>query len=83
MRANSAGDENRMPFVVPPDDEGPTEGRTMTIALHATHFTVRNERGELAHRIYMPRNLEGVTVPVRPPSGRPPAATAHGTRARP
>ena len=52
--------------VTPPDDEGPTEGRTMTLALHATHFTVNNERGELAHRIYMPRNLEGVTVPVLP-----------------
>ena len=51
--------------VTPPDDEGPTEGRRMTIALHATHFTVLNEAGELAHRIYMPRNLEGVTVPVR------------------
>ena len=29
--------------VTPPDDEGPTEGRTMTLALHATHFTVQNE----------------------------------------
>ena len=71
VRANSAGDENRMPFVVPPDDGGTTEGRTMTIALHATHFTVQNERGELAHRIYMPRRsadgeFEVATVPVRP-----------------
>ena len=54
------------PSVTPPDDGGATEGRTMTLALYATHFTVRNEAGELAHRIYMPRNLEGVTVPVRP-----------------
>ena len=54
------------PSVTPPDDGGATEGRTMTLALYATHFTVRNEDGELAHRIYMPRNLEGVTVPVRP-----------------
>ena len=71
VRANSAGDENRMPFVVPPDDGGATEGRTMTIALHATHFTVLNEAGELAHRIYMPRRsadgeFEVATVPVRP-----------------
>ena len=60
-----------LPSVTPPDDEGPTEGRTMTIALHATHVTLENEAGELAHRIYMPRrSVDGVfevaTVPVRP-----------------
>ena len=53
------------PSVTPPVHEDTADGRTMTIALHTTHFTVRNEHGELAHRIYMPRNLEGVTVPVR------------------
>ena len=60
-----------LPSVTPPDDEGPTEGRTMTIALHATHVTLENEAGELARRIYMPRrSVDGVfevaTVPVRP-----------------
>ena len=60
-----------LPSVTPPDDEGPTEGRTMTIALLTTHVTVRNEHGELARRIYMPRrSVDGVfevaTVPVRP-----------------
>ena len=54
------------PVSVTPPPRETTGGRTMTIALHATHFTVQNERGELAHRIYMPRNLDGVTVPVRP-----------------
>ena len=54
-----------MPLVIPPVHEDTAGGRTMTIALHTTHFTVRNEHGELAHRIYMPRNLEGVTVAVR------------------
>ena len=54
-----------MPSVIPPVHEDTAAGRTMTIALHTTHFTVRNEHGELAHRIYMPRNLEGVTVAVR------------------
>ena len=62
------------PSVTPPVHEDTADGRTMTIALHTTHFTVRNEHGELAHRIYMPRNLEGVTVPVRVSvSGRRPA----------
>ncbi len=59
-----------LPSVTPPDDEGPTEGRTMTIALHATHVTLENEAGKLVHRIYMPRIVDGVfevaTVPVRP-----------------
>ena len=60
--------------MTPPVHEDTADGRTMTIALHTTHFTVRNEHGELAHRIYMPRNLEGVTVPVRVSvSGRRPA----------
>ena len=58
------------PSVTPPDDEGPTEGRTMTIALHATHVTLENEAGKLVRRIYMPRIVDGVfevaTVPVRP-----------------
>ena len=59
-----------LPSVTPPDDEGPTEGRTMTIALHATHVTLENEAGKLVRRIYMPRIVDGVfevaTVPVRP-----------------
>ena len=54
------------PSVTPPVHEDTAGGRTMTIALYATHFTVQNEAGELAHRIYMPRNPEGVTVPVLP-----------------
>ena len=61
-RANT---EERPLLVIPPVHEDTAGGRTMTIALHTTHFTVRNEHGELAHRIYMPGNLEGVTVPVR------------------
>ena len=52
------------PSVTPPVHEDTAAGRTMTIALYATHFTVQNEAGELAHRIYMPKSLEGVTVPV-------------------
>ena len=60
-----------LPSVTPPDDEGPTEGRTMTIALHATHVTLENEAGKLVRRIYMPRidndgEFEVATVPVRP-----------------
>ena len=60
-----------LPSVTPPDDEGPTEGRTMTIALHATHVTLENEAGKLVRRIYMPRRsvdgeFEVATVPVRP-----------------
>ena len=61
-RANT---EESSLLVIPPVHEDTAGGRTMTIALLTTHFTVRNEHGELAHRIYMPRNLEGVTVPVR------------------
>ena len=61
-RANT---EDSSLLVIPPVHEDTAGGRTMTIALHTTHFTVRNEHGELAHRIYMPQNLEGVTVPVR------------------
>ena len=61
-RANT---EDSSLLVIPPVHEDTTGARTMTIALHTTHFTVRNEHGELAHRIYMPGNLEGVTVPVR------------------
>ena len=60
-RANT---EDSSLLVIPPVHEDTAGGRTMTIALHTTHFTVRNEHGELAHRIYMPQNLEGVTVPV-------------------
>ena len=70
-RANT---EESSLLVIPPVHEDTAGGRTMTIALLTTHFTVRNEHGELAHRIYMPRNLEGVTVPVRVSvSGRRPA----------
>ena len=61
-RANT---EESSLLVIPPVHEDTAGGRTMTIALLTTHFTVRNEHGELAHRIYMPGNLEGVTVPVR------------------
>ena len=61
-RANT---EDSSLLVIPPVHEDTAGGRTMTIALLTTHFTVRNEHGELAHRIYMPQNLEGVTVPVR------------------
>ena len=61
-RANT---EESSLLVIPPVHEDTAGGRTMTIALLTTHVTVRNEHGELAHRIYMPRNLEGVTVPVR------------------
>ena len=61
-RANT---EESSLLVIPPVHEDTAGGRTMTIALLTTHLTVRNEHGELAHRIYMPRNLEGVTVPVR------------------
>ena len=70
-RANT---EESSLLVIPPVHEDKAGGRTMTIALLTTHLTVRNEHGELAHRIYMPRNLEGVTVPVRVSvSGRRPA----------
>ena len=70
-RANT---EESSLLVIPPVHEDTAGGRTMTIALLTTHLTVRNEHGELAHRIYMPRNLEGVTVPVRVSvSGRRPA----------
>ena len=61
-RANT---EESSLLVIPPVHEDTAGGRTMTIALLTTHLTVRNEHGELAHRIYMPGNLEGVTVPVR------------------
>ena len=59
-----------LPSVTPPD--GPTEGRTMTIAFHATHVTLENEAGKLVRRIYMPRidrdtrEFEVLTVPVVP-----------------
>ena len=61
-----------MPITVTPPVRGVTGGpRTMTIAFHATHFTVQNEAGELAHRIYMPKRIvdgvfEVVTVRVCP-----------------
>ena len=59
------------PISVTPPVRGATGERTMTLALQATHFTVLNEAGELAHRIYMPRRsvdgeFEVATVPVRP-----------------
>ena len=76
-----------LPSVTPPDDEGPTEGRTMTIALHATHVTLENEAGKLVRRIYMPRidndgEFEVATVPVRPSSGPPGQAPRRRSSAR-
>ena len=60
--------------VTPPDDEGPTEGRTMTIALQATHFTVRNERGRARaphlHAARQPRGRDGAGAPDRDRPGR-------------
>ena len=54
------------PISVTPPVRETTGERTMTIALHGTHIRVRNEAGEMAHRIYMPSDIEGVTVPVHP-----------------